>query len=185
MFNATTNDIIAGEEINPSLFYAHVAKKEALVPTHVGDRLFRFMSHDEYDMLMSGEVMFSSRNHAARSRTASKGFCFLTVRDIRDILGFYGANGIEDWRTVQFAYEFLSGIVSDDVCVMFENVTTHLEDSYGVYADPMTDDWYGRITVPEVCTDAYSIHSMRPICAFEMFRDDSYSPYGFGLRCEL
>lgn len=104
-------------------------------------KLFRFMSKKEFDKLIKGEVLTNNKEH--KGHTNSKGFCFMDVED----------------NSPEYAYEFLSGIVSDDVCVVFET-DKKLKKSYGVYADP-----YGRffdtITENEYCTKKYSLKDFK------------------------
>ena len=80
--------------------------------------VFRFMSKEEFKKYMNGEELVNKKEH--RAKTNSKGFCFLDLKDF----------------TPEEAIHFLSGIVSFDVCAVFET-NTKLNKTYGVYAKPI------------------------------------------------
>ena len=119
-------------------------------PTHTGEYFARFMSLAEYDKLMKGVKLVNERNHSSHARTSSKGFCFIQV----------DPDDAED--DISYAYQFLSGIVSNDIAVIFRNESANLVDSYGQYADPY-GGWYDTICVDEFCTDEYDMYSMVPV----------------------
>ena len=104
-------------------------------------KIFRFMSKKEFDKLIRGEILKNNKHHSGR--TNSVGFCFMKTSD----------------NTPEYAYEFLSGVVDDDVCVVFET-NKKMNKSWGVYADP-----YGRffatITEDEYCTKEYSLEDFK------------------------
>ena len=121
--------------------------------------IFRFMSKNEIDLLMSGKSLVNNRTFS-ECRTASTGFCFLDAEEY----------------TIEHAYDFLSGIVSDYVCVMFETDAI-LEKSSGTYAitcyDDVTDEEYynGKIARNEYCIDSYSLQSFHPVAFFDVNDD--------------
>lgn len=125
--------------------------KSCETPTHVGELFMRFMSLSEYDKLMKGVELFNERRHASHANSSSEGFCFMSVKSME-----------EAESTVRYCHEYLSGIVSDDVAVIFRNESAHLMDSWGVYADPY-GDYYDLIYVDEFCTKCYDRDSMIPV----------------------
>lgn len=88
-------------------------------------QIFRFMSYDEFNKYRSGKVMRSKKDHSKKygSKTSSKGFCFLDTEDF----------------TPEQAMHFLSGIVSFDVCAVFETDEI-LNKSFGIYAEHIESD---------------------------------------------
>lgn len=104
-------------------------------------RLFRFMSKKEFDKLIKGEVLKNNKHHDGH--TNSVGFCFMKVKD----------------NEPRYAYNFLSGVVCDDVCVVFET-NKKLTKSYGVYADP-NGSFFSTITEDEYCTKEYSLQDFK------------------------
>lgn len=116
-------------------------------------QIFRFMSYDEFNKYRSGKVMRSKRNHSIihGSKTNSKGFCFLNIEEF----------------TPEQAMHFLSGIVSFDVCAVFETDET-LKGTFGIYAKPIESDdnmfelllklysgWERSFEAKEYCTTEY------------------------------
>lgn len=102
---------------------------------------FRFMSKKEFDKLIKGEELKNNKKH--EGRTGSKGFCFMKTED----------------NAPEYAYEFLSGVVDDDVCVVFET-DKKLNKSWGVYADPY-GSFFSTITEDEYCTTSYDKEAFR------------------------
>lgn len=103
--------------------------------------IFRFMSRKEFDKLIKGEILYNKKRH--QGRTNSIGFCFMNIED----------------NTPEYAYEFLSGVVDDDVCVVFET-NKKLTESWGVYADP-NGSFFATITEDEYCTTKYSLDEFK------------------------
>lgn len=121
--------------------------------------VFRFMSNDEFQKYKSGKVMKSKKDHAKvyHKRTNSKGFCFFNIEDF----------------TPEEALHFLSGIVSFDVCAVFET-EEKLTKTYGVYAKPIENDgdmlklyinllfgWEESFTADEYCINQYDKRSFK------------------------
>lgn len=106
-------------------------------------KIFRFMSKNEFDKLIQGEILKNNKIH--QGNTNSIGFCFMKVED----------------NTPEFAYEFLSGIVSDDVCVVFET-NKKLTKSYGIYANPY-GNFFSTITEDEYCIKEYNLKDFKII----------------------
>ena len=106
-------------------------------------KIFRYMSKKEFDKLIKGELLKNNKHH--QGHTNSVGFCFMKVDD----------------NEPRYAYKFLSGVVDDDVCVVFET-NKKLTKSYGVYADPY-GSFFATITEDEYCTKEYSIEDFKII----------------------
>lgn len=81
-------------------------------------KVMRFMSHAEFNKYLTGEVLQNYNDH--RARTDAIGFCFLDADE-------YEAND---------AYHFMSGVVSPDVCAIFEVEDAPFKTGTGQYADP-------------------------------------------------
>lgn len=94
--------------------------------------IFRFMSKKEFDKLINGEELINKTKH--QGNTNSVGFCFM-----------------ED--DPEYCYEFLSGVVSEDVCVIFET-DEELNQTYGIYADPC-GSFFDTIVKDEYCINKY------------------------------
>lgn len=103
------------------------------------DRLFRFMEYGELIDLLDGKVLTNTTAHDAF--TSSVGFCFMNEKDLPP----------------EEAYKFLSGIVSDEVCVVFKT-SAEVMQAFGVYASP-----YGSFTdcfaATEYCTPVYDLEN--------------------------
>ena len=127
-------------------------------------KFYRYMSLAEMQKLTSGmELIHKGRFHA---RTDSEGFCFLSEKT--------KASSLHDENEYVFSpeecYDFLGGIVSSDVLVEFEaNDDVSFTESYGIYADPMTDGWDDFIEATEYCIPSYSLDTLKPI-RYAMFR---------------
>ncbi len=83
-------------------------------------KVFRFMSYEEFEKYKSGQVLVNNTRHAGK--TNSIGFCFLDADEI----------------DIKEALHFLSGIVSFDICAVFET-NKKLNKTYGEYAKPIKD----------------------------------------------
>ena len=98
--------------------------------------VFRFMSIGEFQKLLTGETLKNDTQHKAA--TTSVGFCFMS-REVID---------------PESAYDFLAGVVSSDVCVVFKTAKDLVKSS-GLYADP--DGFFsGMIVIDEYCTTEYN-----------------------------
>ena len=114
-------------------------------------KIFRYMSKKEFDKLIKWEVLKNNKHH--QGNTNSIGFCFMKVDDNKP----------------RYAYEFLSGVVDDDICVVFET-NKKLTKSYGVYADPY-GSFFATIIEDEYCTKEYSLEDFKIV---EMAIPDSW-----------
>lgn len=104
-------------------------------------KVFRFMSQEEFNKLQKGEVLTNTSEHL-ESNTTSVGFCFMDCEDY----------------SPESTYEFLAGVVSEDVVVQFEVDESLLTKSEGTYAAPLIDDvsWFSTMNVDEYCCTSYS-----------------------------
>jgi hypothetical protein len=112
-------------------------------------KIFRFMSNDEFQKFQAGEVLENTVHH--QGKTNSVGFCFLNIKEFAP----------------EKAMHFLSGIVSFDICAVFET-EKKLQKTYGIYAKPIKStgnlrldlmNLYMRLsdkfTANEYCTTKY------------------------------
>ena len=81
-------------------------------------KVFRFMCNEEFNKYMNGYTLTNTTIHVGK--TNSVGFCFLSLDDV----------------SPEEAMHFLSGIVSFNVCAVFET-DIPLTESYGIYAKPI------------------------------------------------
>lgn len=120
-------------------------------------KLYRYMSWGEFYDLWNGLPLVSDNRTCKKSKTTSEGFCFLAESTIVE-----SEAGIYEFDPVR-CYDFLSGIVSDEVlveCEVFE--PEHFTKGFGVYADPMTGGWYDTIQIVEYSTPEYSLEVIEP-----------------------
>lgn len=103
------------------------------------------MSLEEFNLLKSGKMLENHTDHSVGHRTTSRGFCFFD----------------EDDCSPEYAFEFLRGIVSDEVCVRFEVDKKLLTESWGIYADPFCENWFDTITMTEWCCESYNNKDFR------------------------
>ncbi len=78
--------------------------------------VFRFMSKEEFAKFNKGETLYNYKQHD-KNKTTSTGFCFFNLKDYLP----------------QDAMHFLSGIVSFDICAVFETDKSNLKERYGRY----------------------------------------------------
>ena len=117
-------------------------------------RLFRFMSKKEFDKLLNGEDLINNKEH--QGFTNSVGFCFMEGKE----------------ADAEYSYEFLSGIVSREICVLFET-NEKLNESYGIYADPY-GSFFDSITRDEYCIKKYNKETIKPIKYCDNFDSRSW-----------
>ena len=99
-------------------------------------RVFRFMSMDEFKKYQIGDTLSNDKKHPDYGqKTESVGFCFMVYDD------YYP----------EYAYEFLSGIVSDDVCVVFEVDDTLIVISSTLYSTPAPLNLLNLPPLPIMC----------------------------------
>lgn len=126
-------------------------------------KVFRFMSYEEFEKYKKGQVLVNNTKHLGK--TNSVGFCFLDADEI----------------DIKEALHFLSGIVSFDICAVFET-NKKLNKTYGEYAKPIknydkenplnflmdliklsSDIPENRMRINEYCTKKYSKADFRLI----------------------
>lgn len=118
-------------------------------------KVFRFMSREEFEKYRNGITLKNDKKH--EQKTNSIGFCFLNIDDY----------------TPEEAMHFLSGIVSFNICAVFET-EEKLQKTYGVYAKPIKPTGnpmediinllYGfneKFTADEYCTTQYDNKKMK------------------------
>lgn len=120
-------------------------------------RLLRFMSRAELDKFLAGELLENTTDHHLDlgQRTDAIGFCFLDY----------------DKYDEQYAYHFLSGIVSQDVAAVFEiddDMVKGLKRGQGTFADP-NGRLMDSMLVDELSTERYHNKAMRLIKYSEGF----------------
>jgi hypothetical protein len=118
-------------------------------------KFYRFMSMKEFNKMSSGADIVGKKSFEAR--TTSTGVCFLSEQTLcKD----------DDHKTtinVEQAYEFLCGIVSDDIVVEFE-CRQEMTESYGIYASIFgTTAYFATMVVTEYCTPSYNRENMIPV----------------------
>lgn len=124
-----------------------------------GQKFYRYMSNEEFQKLSSGMELTNENMHKT-ARTASEGFCFLP--EVVKFNSYFEDEVVSTTFNPVQCYRFLSGIVTNDVLVEFENVSEDLQESFGIYADPINCDYYATIDIVEYCAKSYSRDTMRP-----------------------
>ncbi len=104
-------------------------------------KVFRFMSYTELKKFLDGEILTNNKIH--EGRTNSVGFCFLDYEE----------------NTPDYAYEYLSGIVSNEFCVVFET-NKKMKKGYGIYASPY-GGFFSTITKEEYSTTQYDQNTFK------------------------
>ena len=110
-------------------------------------KVFRFMSYAEFLKYIKGEKLENKTEHTGN--TNSVGFCFMEYEEDYDI---------------EYSYEYLSGIVDEEVICVFEVDKSKLKESWGVYADPY-GSFFSTITETEYCTKSYNKNDFKLIKA--------------------
>lgn len=110
------------------------------------------MSKEEFEKFNNGEILHNNTKHNAK--TNSIGFCFLDLKDYKP----------------HEAVHFLSGLVSFNICAVFEVDKNKLKQTWGVYHKPIEPVVVGNLfidilralysrecfTATEYCTTEYS-----------------------------
>lgn len=76
------------------------------------------MSYEEFRKYRNDENLYNNTKHKAK--TNSTGFCFFSLEDFKP----------------EYAWRFIKGAISADVCVIFEVDRSLLRKKYGIYNDP-------------------------------------------------
>ena len=105
-------------------------------------QVFRFMSKEEFERFNNGETLHNNTVHNAKC--TSIGFCFFDIKDYKP----------------HEAVHFLSGIVSFDICAVFEVDKSKVKERYGLYhknTDTLIPCIFpSRFYATEYCTTEYS-----------------------------
>lgn len=135
-------------------------------------KIFRFMSKQEFDKYINGEILTNETIHLAK--TNSIGFCFFDFKKI----------------SPEEASNFVSGIVNMEICAVFETEEKYLKESYGIYHNPKYiarsfleavasyNDLKQRMTIKEYCTKKYSSKNFKLI----KYTEDVLIQHFFGNR---
>ncbi len=104
-------------------------------------KLFRFMSSSEFNKYINGDKLINNNDHKFY-KTASTGFCFFNYAEY---------NPEEMLHSV-------TGIVSMDICCIFEVSRNFVKKSYGRYSKAKYKDSFKReiVVAKEYCTTEYS-----------------------------
>lgn len=115
-------------------------------------KFYRFMSMKEFNKMSSGNDIIGKKSFEAY-RTTSTGVCFLSEQTLcKD----------DDHKAtinVEKAYDFLYGIVSNDIVVEFES-RQEMTESYGIYASIFGAN---TMIVTEYCVPSYNRENMIPV----------------------
>lgn len=109
-------------------------------------KVFRFMSNEEFEKYNAGKTLTNKTKHYRNTNTNSKGFCFLDLEEYAP----------------EYAIHFLSGLVSTDICAIFEVDEKELIKSWGKYAKPIQNikelfaNWFEGFIANEYCATKYS-----------------------------
>lgn len=118
---------------------------------------FRFMSHNEFRLYQAGALIEGRPQYALFSGNRGEAVvCFLPVD-----------GGVADApEEAELALEYLSGIVSRDICAVFRSKTSGHERRRSQYADPY-GSFFDTISVEEICCQSYSkaTHILMAYCA--------------------
>jgi len=107
----------------------------------------RFMSADEYNKLMAGEVLTNNDRHEGWL-TTSIGFCFFV-------------------EPPDEAIHWLGGVTFPDYCVTMEINAMHLRPSMGHYRNPAG----GTMNKVEYCTTSYSLQTVTVLHVTDEWRE--------------
>lgn len=123
-------------------------------------KIFRFMSIEEFKKFNDGEILHNNRVHSAK--TTSIGFCFFDLKDYKP----------------HEAMHFLSGLVSFDICAVFETNKSNLKERYGRYHkyngySLIPSIFTSRFYATEYCTTEYSNKDFKLI----KFSEDIWGQY--------
>lgn len=100
------------------------------------------MSIEELKKLLNSKNLINNTVHKAN--TNSVGFCFMKYDEMPEE-----------------AYKYLSGVVSKDLCVVFET-KKRLRKSFGIYADPY-GYFFDTVVKDEYCINKYNLKEFQII----------------------
>lgn len=115
-------------------------------------KILRFMSRAEATLLLTERTLVNEEDYGRNNRSTSTGFCFWIGDDPKEAL----------W--------FLGGIVSEEICLIFEADENLFQHSRGVYADPF-GDIFDTVVKEELCITSYNRITVRPVIAYLPTKD--------------
>lgn len=110
--------------------------------------LSRFCSQEEFDLYMRGEILVNNKDFSKISKSTSKGFCWFD-------------------DDPEYAIEYLSGIVTRDICITVETDSENVNTSMGYYWGCDGPEW-----MPEYCCTTYDNKRFKLIEATNKFKYD-------------
>ena len=122
--------------------------------------VFRFMSSKEFEKFQSGETLTNTKFHGAMHASKAIGFCFLELNELDDI---------------PYCFSFLTGIVSEDVLVIFKAPREIFKKSLGRFSDINSSDFFSTILCPEYSLTQYSPANLE-LVSYTTSWDDSVDP---------
>lgn len=132
----------------------------------LGRKLYRYMSHTEFEKLMAGETLvWESRPEIGHANSTTKGFAFLKEENILE-----GAQHVYGPWSAARCYQFLEDVVSPDCLVEFVP-SAEIADKFvlamGTYNDVTARD-FEFFTPPTFCMreldlPSYSKHVLTPV----------------------
>lgn len=112
-------------------------------------KLFRFMKKEEFKKYINGETLTNIKDHNKEDnrKTNSIGFCFFNYAHYKP----------------EEMLHSLTGIVSFDICCIFETERDNVRRTYGRYSKAIDRNSFERttITAHEYCTNTYSKYTFK------------------------
>lgn len=110
--------------------------------------VFRFMSKIEFEMYLKGEEIYGKKQEAVYSHARNKSVVCFGICEYADSLK-------QAESEAKSAYEYMSGIVSDEICAIFKADENIFEKGWGRYADPY-GSFFDTIFVDELMIESYN-----------------------------
>jgi hypothetical protein len=144
-------------------------------------KVYRYMSSEELKKFQKGEEILPLIDHKASGKAtdAGKELCFLPERIL-----FKDSRGTLNTFTPIEAYEFMSGVVSDEFLIEFEVLNKAMfKEGSARYADPY-GAFFDTIRIKELRTNKYSNKELKIIKAFipdsfDEFKEEELVSYLF------
>lgn len=119
-------------------------------------RVFRFMSKKEFDLYNKGIALRNMTFHGDGNRSSSIGFCFLDCNDFEP----------------EEAIHFLSGLVSTDVCAIFDVDKDKLRVAKAQYADNRTKNAPLSVLIEQIRTNSIPSMEITEYCTTHYSAED-------------